>query len=89
MECVKCVWPGRGRYGGETIGFGLYQSCRNRESVGRVSVLGLRWCWGGGVCGWLGPGWWCYVCECCEYGSFVEMAVPGICVLCVADTCTS
>ena len=28
----------------ERIGFGFYQSCRNRGSVGRVSVLWLRWC---------------------------------------------
>ena len=31
----------------ETIVLGLYQSCGNRESVGRVSVFWLRW---GGVC---------------------------------------
>ena len=48
---------------GERIGLGRYQSCR---SVGRVSVLGLRWCgwcrWA--MCGWLGLGRvvWCYVC---------------------------
>ena len=28
----------------ESIGFGLYQSLRNRESIGRLSVFGLRWC---------------------------------------------
>ena len=28
----------------EKIGCGLYQSCGNRGSVGRVSVFGLRWC---------------------------------------------
>ena len=27
----------------ERIGFGLYQSRGNEGSVGRVSVLGLRW----------------------------------------------
>ena len=27
----------------ERIGFGLYQSCGNMGSVGRVSVFGLRW----------------------------------------------
>ena len=27
----------------ERIGFGLYQSCGNRMSVGRVPVFGLRW----------------------------------------------
>ena len=32
----------------EKIGFGLYQSCENRESVARVSVL-RWWCrWGVG-----------------------------------------
>ena len=31
------------------FGFGLYQSCVNRWSVGRVSVFWLRWCgWGVG-----------------------------------------
>ena len=42
---------------------------------------------GGGACGWLSPGsgrvMCCYVCE---SGFFVEMADPGICVLCSADT---
>ena len=28
----------------EGIGFGVYQSCGNRGSVGRVSVFWLRWC---------------------------------------------
>ena len=52
----------------ERIGFGLYQSCGDRWSVGHVSVFWLRWC---GWCRWrvgrgLGPGsravGWCYVC---------------------------
>ena len=33
----------------ERIGFGLYQSCGNRGSVGRGSVFWLRWC---GWCRW-------------------------------------
>ena len=32
---------------------------------------------------------WCYVCVRCESGFSVLMAGPGICVLCLADTCTS
>ena len=32
----------------ERIGFGLYQSCGSKRSVGRVSVIGL-WCCGWGV----------------------------------------
>ena len=32
---------------------------------------------------------WCYVCVRCESGFSVKMAGPGICVLCLADTCTS
>ena len=45
------------------IGFGLFQSCGNMWSVGRVSVFGLRWC---GCCMWevgsaLGLEGWCYV----------------------------
>ena len=44
---------GEGVSGGEDwIGFGLYQSCENMGSVGRVSVFGLRWEVGVG----LGPG---------------------------------
>ena len=70
---------GSGRYGwrgGERMrfGFGLYQSCGDRGSVGHVSVFWLRWC---GWCRWgvgrgLGPGsgavGWCYVCVRCESG---------------------
>ena len=53
----------------EGFGFGLYQSCGNMRSVGRVTVFGLRWCvWGVGM--GLGPGsggvGWCYVCVSCE-----------------------
>ena len=36
-----------------------------------------------------GPVGWCYVCVRCESGLSVYMAGPGICVLCLADTCTS
>ena len=53
----------------ERIGFGLYQSCGNRVSVGRV--FWLVWCrWGVGR--GLGPGsgvvGWCYVYVSCESG---------------------
>ena len=70
------------------IGFGLYQSCGDRGSVGRVSVFWLLWCrWGVGR--GLGPGsvavGWCYVCVRCESGLFVYMAGPGICVLYLVD----
>ena len=43
---------------GEIIGFGLYQYCGDRGSVGQVSVFWLRWCGGvrWGVCRGLGPG---------------------------------
>ena len=48
------------------IGVELYLSSGNRDSVGRVTVFGLRWCrW----CMWRvgrgldkGLGGWCYVC---------------------------
>ena len=30
----------------------------------------------------------CYICVRCESGFSVYMAGPGICVLCLADTCT-
>ena len=96
MECVRCVWFGatwveRGRVN-ERIGFGLYQSCGNR-SIGRVSVFGLRWC---ELCGWEWIGGLnqdlegsCNVCVRCESGFSVYMAGPGICILCLADTCAS
>ena len=52
----------------EMIGIGLYQSCRNRGSVGRVFGLWCMW----GVGRLLGPGskgvGWCYVCVSCESG---------------------
>ena len=32
---------------------------------------------------------WCYACVRCESGFSVKMAGPGICVLCLADTCSS
>ena len=35
----------------EIIGFGHYQSCGDRGSVGYVSVFWLRWC---GFCRWVG-----------------------------------
>ena len=60
MECVKCVcvWLGAGlelwgKLWGEFVRglcFWLYQTCRNRGSVGHV--FGLRWCWG-----WVGMVW--------------------------------
>ena len=45
--CEMCMCLARGGVGGEwgeRIGFGFYQYCGNRGSVGRVSVFGLRWC---------------------------------------------
>ena len=44
---------------GEKIGFGLYQSWRNRGEVGYVSVYWLRWCgwyWGSGSVAWVREG---------------------------------
>ena len=75
--CNMCMCLARGCVGGEgwrvdeRIGFGLYQSCGDKGSVGRVSVFWLRWCrWGVGR--GLGPGsgvvGWCYVCVRCESG---------------------
>ena len=52
----------------ERIGFGLYQSCGNMGSVGRVSVFGCGGVGsvGGEWVGWLEPGsggvGWCYAC---------------------------
>ena len=67
----------------ERIGFGLYQSCGDRGSVGHVSVFWLRWC---GRCRWVG----CLDKGRERWGGVMSMmAGPGICVLCLADTCTS
>ena len=59
----------------EGIGFGLYQSCGNRVSVGRVSVFWLQWCgwcrWGVGMGFGPGSGGWCYVYVSCESGLYV------------------
>ena len=59
-------------------------------------VLDMCLCFG---CGGVGGEWvggldqgrerWCYVCVRCESGFSVQMTGPGICVLCLADTCTS
>ena len=61
----------RGEWVRERIGFGLYQSCWSRGSVGCVSVFWLRCC-GWGVGRWFGPGsggvGWCYVCVSWESG---------------------
>ena len=73
----------------ERMRFGLYQSCGNRGSVGRVSVFWLRWC---GWCRWevsrgldLGGAVLCL----CEFGFSVLMTGPGNCTLFLADTCIS
>ena len=47
--CEMCMRLARGGVGGqgwvdERIGLGIFQSCGNRGSVGRVSVFGLRLC---------------------------------------------
>ena len=68
--CDMCMCLARGGVD-ERIGFGLYQSCGDRGSVGHVSVFWLRWCrWGVGR--GLGPGsgavGWGYVCVRCESG---------------------
>ena len=69
------------------IEFGLYQSCGSRVSVG--CVFGLQW----GVGRGLGPEsrgvGWRYVCVSCESEFSVWMGGPGICILCLTDTCTS
>ena len=41
--CVCLAWGSVGGEGDERIGFGLYQSCGNRGSVGGVSVFWLWW----------------------------------------------
>ena len=53
-RCGRC-W---GRVG-ELIGFGFYQSYRNRGRMGYVSLLWLRWCWGKWVGGLSRRVGWC------------------------------
>ena len=57
---------------------------------GGVGVIGGEWVRGldRGLEGW---GWKhiCYVCVSCESGFSVYRAGPGICILCLADTCPS
>ena len=74
--CMRLARGGVGGEGGgrvnERIGFGIYQSCGKRGSVGRVSVFLLRWCglfrWGkgGGLVSGSGEVGWCDVCVSCE-----------------------
>ena len=63
----RCGW--RGGLVDVRIGFGLYQSCGDWESIGRVSVL-VAVVWVGSGKG-LGPGsgamGWCYVCVSLDY----------------------
>ena len=59
--CEMCMCFARGdvgALGGEWIGFGLYQTCRNKGSVRRAFVLGDEWV--GGLVQGLG-GWVVYV----------------------------
>ena len=66
----------------------------DQGSEERISVFGLWWC---GPCSgeWVGclvqglGGWYGVMYVCSEFGFFVDMADPGICVLCSADTCIS
>ena len=67
--------------------------------VGTGGVLDVCLYFGCSVVGGVGGEWvrglaqglegWCYVCVSCESGFSVYMAGPGICILCLADTCTS
>ena len=67
----------------DRIGFGLYQSCGKRGSVGHVSVFELWRCWRGrGLGTGFGKIGWGYICVSCESGFFVSMARPDICILC-------
>ena len=63
------------------VGVGLHESCGNRGSVGRVSVLGTLGCVRVGGVG-PGPGYgrvgWCYVGVCCvDDRSRYMYIVPG------------
>ena len=54
-ERDMCMCLARGwRCWGEWIGFGLYQSWRNRGKVAYMAVFWLRWCWcwGSGCVAW-------------------------------------
>ena len=89
---MKCVWvwlgAGYGVCSEWVTGLGL--GFTNHVGTGVVCDMCLCLGCGGvdGVGGLLGPGsgrMGCY-CVYCKSGFFVEMASPGICVLCSADT---
>ena len=92
--CEMCICLARGVLGGVGVS-GLGLGFTNHAGTGGLWDVCL--CCGslGGVggSGWLGPGSGrvvlCYVCVCCEFGFFVEMAGACVCVLCSADTCAS
>ena len=71
---------GRGGVGGDGVrGLGLGFT----NSGGTWGKWGLCFgCGGVGGVGWSGRVGWCYVCVCFEFGFFVLMAGPGICILC-------
>ena len=82
MECVTCVCvtrDGVGGFGGERIGFELYQSWRNRGEWGLCfGCGGVGEEWGGAAWAMVWEGAVVLVCLCCESGFFVLMAGPGI-----------
>ena len=83
VECVKCVF-GSGRcrrWLDNRIGFGLYESCKNRGSVGCVSVFGLRWWCMWGVVRELGSGSGRVVLYLCELRILGAPSVQSCCTL--------
>ena len=60
--CEMCLAWAWWEVCGERIGFGLYLSCRNRGSVGHVSVFGLWWCVGSWWVAWAREGGEMYMC---------------------------
>ena len=71
------------------LGLGFTNPVGTAEVCDVCLCLGCGDDGGGGVGEWLGPGperlGWCYDCVCCESRYFVEMAGPGICVLCSSE----
>ena len=102
--CDMYMCLARGGVGGEggewmrELGFGLYQFLWGQgECWGHVSVFLVAVVWGGVGGEWVGGlgqgsgavGWCLCLCEVVSLDSLCRWQVPCICVLCLADTCTS
>ena len=97
--CEMCICLARRGVGGEGVEWmrGLGLGFTNPVGTGGVLDVCQNLCCSG--MGSVGGEWvgaldqdlegWCYACVSCESEFSVYMAGPGICILCLADTCAS